>query len=324
VYPGAARLDDLATAVKAAHPGSIRTVTVDLTRYSGPGLAKGWLPEDVPGGYVTPIEPLIMDGGRSKPDETDPPRTSTPGLDAGRALASRLGADKTAVTSRPAPAGAAVLGEVRSPPIATLVETALRISDNVLAETLAREVAVSRGGEASFTGATREVLATLREAGLDPGGATVHDGSGLSTGDQVPARLLGEIMAAAARPTGATTVSTGTGTRSGTGTRPDGTAPVSGPAERAERLRPLLAGLPVAGGDGTLDDRFVSGPSAPGRGWVRAKTGTLTGVSSLAGVVVDADGRLLVFALMSNGTSPTDSRPRLDAVAAALRACGCR
>jgi D-alanyl-D-alanine carboxypeptidase/D-alanyl-D-alanine-endopeptidase (penicillin-binding protein 4) len=57
---------------------------------------------------------------------------------------------------------------------------------------------------------------------------------------------------------------------------------------------------------------------------VRAKTGTLTGVSSLAGVVTDADGRLLVFVLMSNGQSPSAVRPRLDALAATLSRCGCR
>jgi D-alanyl-D-alanine carboxypeptidase/D-alanyl-D-alanine-endopeptidase (penicillin-binding protein 4) len=126
--------------------------------------------------------------------------------------------------------------------------------------------------------------------------ATV-DGSGLSTDDQVPARLLGQILAAA-----------------------------SGPAseQRAARLRPLLSGLPVAGGDGTLDDRFGGADSSAGRGYVRAKTGTLTGVSALAGVVTDTDGRLLTFALMASGTSPAEARPRLDALAAALRECGCR
>jgi serine-type D-Ala-D-Ala carboxypeptidase/endopeptidase (penicillin-binding protein 4) len=57
---------------------------------------------------------------------------------------------------------------------------------------------------------------------------------------------------------------------------------------------------------------------------VRAKTGTLEGVNSLAGIVVDADGRLLVFALLSNGPSPSaEVRPALDAIAAALRSCGC-
>ena len=57
---------------------------------------------------------------------------------------------------------------------------------------------------------------------------------------------------------------------------------------------------------------------------VRAKTGTLTGVSSLAGITTDADGRLLVFALMSNGGLPSAVRPKLDAIAAQLSRCGCR
>ncbi len=57
---------------------------------------------------------------------------------------------------------------------------------------------------------------------------------------------------------------------------------------------------------------------------VRAKTGTLTGVTSLAGMVTDTDGRLLIFALMSNGPSPAVSRPKLDTMAAELSRCGCR
>ena len=115
----------------------------------------------------------------------------------------------------------------------------------------------------------------------------------------MPARLLGAVLAAAA-------------------------APAQG-ARDTEFLRPLLTGLPVAGGDGTLDDRFApDAPSASGRGVVRAKTGTLTGVSSLAGLVTDADGRLLVFALMSQRRQPGAVRPRLDAIAAQLSRCGCR
>ena len=125
------------------------------------------------------------------------------------------------------------------------------------------------------------------------------DGSGLSTEDRVPAKLLGALLAAAS-------------------------APSSGPTD-LQVLRPIVAGLPVAGGDGTLDDRFTPGsPAAAGRGVVRAKTGTLTGVSSLAGITTDTDGRLLVFALMSNGVNPALIRPRLDAFAAQLSRCGCR
>ena len=72
--------------------------------------------------------------------------------------------------------------------------------------------------------------------------------------------------------------------------------------------------------DAVLEDRF---DGSPGRGWVRAKTGTLTGVNSLAGTVLDAEGRILVFALLSNGPNPVSVRPRLDALAAGLRSCGC-
>src|SRR5439155_1032565 len=83
VYPDAAKLDTLAAAVRDAHPGPIRSVAVDTSLFAGPGLAPGWDPADIAGGYLTPIEPLIMDGGRSKPDELDPPRTPTPAADAG-------------------------------------------------------------------------------------------------------------------------------------------------------------------------------------------------------------------------------------------------
>ncbi|HEX4249352.1 MAG TPA: D-alanyl-D-alanine carboxypeptidase/D-alanyl-D-alanine-endopeptidase [Pseudonocardia sp.] len=297
VYPGAAKLDNLAEEVRNSHPGVIHTVTVDISRFTGDGMAQGWETSDIAGGNITPIEPLILDGGRTKPDELDPPRTADPALDAGKALAQRLGADPTKVAVATAPAAAAVLGEVSSPPINDLVENALRISDNVLAESLARQVAIARGADPSFVGAAGAVKDTLTAAGFDVSGVTTVDGSGLSTDDLVPARLLGQIMAVA-----------------------------GGPAsdKRAQRLRPLLSGLPVAGGDGTLDDRFGAGDSTAGRGFVRAKTGTLTGVSTLAGVVTDTDGRLLTFALMANGTSPSQSRPRLDALAAALRECGCR
>lgn len=298
VYPYAARLGALAAQVRAAVTRPVERVLVDIGRYTGPKLAPGWLPADVPAGYIAPIVPVMLDGGRADPTEAVSPRSRTPALDAAAELARRLGADPAATEIASAPPGARVLGAVRSAPIEDLVATLLRTSDNVLAEALARQVAIATGFEPSFAGAAAAVLHVLTTAGFDVSAAILVDGSGLSTRDRVPAALLSRVLAAAASPDSETA--------------------------RTRALRPILTGLPVAGGTGTLSSRYQGPAAIGGAGWVRAKTGTLTGVNSLAGIVLDADGRLLVFAFVSNGSLPSVARPRLDRMAAALRSCGCR
>jgi serine-type D-Ala-D-Ala carboxypeptidase/endopeptidase (penicillin-binding protein 4) len=305
-YPGAARLDDLVSQVRAAVHGPITRVLVDVSRYAGDALAPGWLPADVAGGYIAPIEPVMLDGGRADPTLDISPRAAKPATAAAAELARRLGADPDTVTVGSAPPGAMVLGEVSSPPMQDLIATALTRSDNVLAEVLAREVARQTGAQPSFSGASQAVLTVLRRHGFDVTGTTLVDGSGLSTSDAIPAALLTALLGAAAGPD-----------RSHAGQLDDGSQ-----QSRTAALRPLLVGLPVAGGSGTLADRY-HGPTLGGRGWVRAKTGTLTGVSSLAGTVLDVEGRVLVFALVSNGPNPVTVRPRLDALAVGIRSCGC-
>jgi serine-type D-Ala-D-Ala carboxypeptidase/endopeptidase (penicillin-binding protein 4) len=295
-YPGAARLDDLVSQVQAANHTPIRRVLVDVHRYVGEALAPGWLPADVAGGYIAPIVPVMLDGARTDPTQDVSPRAAKPATSAAAELARRLGADPDTVAVGSAPPGAAVLGEVSSAPMHDLIATTLRQSDNVLAEALAREVARATGAQPSFSGASQAVLTVLGNHGFDVSHTILVDGSGLSTSDAVSAALLTELLSAAAAP--------------------DESQP------RTAALRPLLVGLPVAGGSGTLADRYHNTASS-GRGWVRAKTGTLTGVNSLAGTVLGTEGRVLVFALLSNGPNPGSVRPRLDVVAAGLRSCGC-
>ena len=77
---------------------------------------------------------------------------------------------------------------------------------------------------------------------------------------------------------------------------------------------------------GTLsksEDRFQTPAVEAGVGWVRAKTGKVDVTYALAGYVPDVDGRLLVFALNSNGVTAGKSLNAQDAFAAALRTCGC-
>lgn len=299
VYPSPARLTDLADQVRRAVPGAITHVLIDTTRYQGPTMADGWDAGDVAGGNIAPIGPLMLDGGRIDPTQQDGAREQDPATAAGVAFAKLLGLPASAVSEGTASASATELGSVASAPVADLVEQLLQASDNVLAEIMARETAISRGVTPTFAGGVSATFAALDQAGIDTTGTTMVDGSGLSTRDRVTPQLLASLLAAAA-------------------------APAQGPDD-VVFLRPILAGLPVAGGAGTLEDRFAPGQnSAAGRGVIRAKTGTLTAANSLAGVVTDRDDRLLVFAFISNGVVPSRIRPALDDLAAQLSGCGCR
>jgi D-alanyl-D-alanine carboxypeptidase/D-alanyl-D-alanine-endopeptidase (penicillin-binding protein 4) len=136
----------------------------------------------------------------------------------------------------------------------------------------------------------------------------MNDGSGLSGRDRVPAGVLSQVLLKAVG------------------------SPVGNPAASpaGSQLRPLLAGLPVAGWDGTLaEQRRFAGAASAAFGRVRAKTGSLTGVSALAGVLTDRDGRLLVFSFVADrvpGGDPDSAAARvaLDQAVAAVAACGCR
>ncbi|WP_233498740.1 D-alanyl-D-alanine carboxypeptidase/D-alanyl-D-alanine-endopeptidase [Blastococcus sp. TF02A-26] len=292
VYPGAPTVADLADRVREALGGTpVTSVVVDNGLFTGPLTAPGWGPGDAPSSYAAPVTATAVDGARISPGNAQ--RSGAPGTDAGRALATALGAPGAAVRLGEAPAGARVLGEVRSAPVARLVEQMLAQSDNLLAEALGRHVALARGLPATFDGTAEAVPAALDEAGFATDGVTLADGSGLSSADRLPASLLGRLLTAAA----------------------DGSVP---------DLSAIVSGLAVAGYDGTLAERGDDDPAtAPGA--VRGKTGTLLGVHALAGTVVTADGRLLAFAFVadavSGGEAPAEAA--LDDAAAALAACGC-
>ncbi|MGH3545165.1 MAG: D-alanyl-D-alanine carboxypeptidase/D-alanyl-D-alanine endopeptidase, partial [Mycobacteriales bacterium] len=303
-YPGAASLDDLARQLKRTHPEPITTVTVDSSRYAGPTTAQGWDADVASGGYGAPVTPLAVDAARVTP--TDDRRSSSPDLDTGRVLAQRLAAPGTSVRvelnrdgggdpfaplTEPTP-----LATVESPPISQLVEIMLSSSDNVIAESLARQVALAGGEPASFTGAAAAVRQALVGLGINLGATQFIDGSGLSRDNRLSTNLLAQLLNLAAQP--------------GQG-----------------NLRSALTGLPVAGFTGTLHDRFDRGGSTAARSLVRAKTGSLSAVSSLAGTLTTEDGAVLAFAVIANGFAGNggDTAERLlDELAATIAGCGCR
>ena len=293
-YHGAARLSDLADQVRRSGVAPT-AVQVDTSLFSGPTFAPGWDPADIDGGDIAPVESVMLDAGRIQPATDESRRSVTPALDAGRALATALGVDpaRVTVTGHAVSSGARQLAAVQSAPLIDRLNEMMNVSDNVMAECIAREVAASMQRPLSFAGAVDAVTSRLNTAHVDTGAAILRDSSGLSVDDRLTAKILDSVVQAAA-----------------------------GPDE--PKLRPLLDLLPIAGGSGTLSDRFLDATfnAAGPAGWLRAKTGSLTAINALAGVVTDRSGRVLTFALISNDAGMS-GRTAIDAVASTLWSCGC-
>jgi D-alanyl-D-alanine carboxypeptidase/D-alanyl-D-alanine-endopeptidase (penicillin-binding protein 4) len=297
IYPGVARLDQLAEQVTKALGGTRPTkVLIDTTLFDGPETGLGWDGDVIPSGQVSKIQSLMVNGGRLKPthDESGDPRSSNPALSAGKAFAKLLGVPSSAVTKGKAGKSAKQLGVVQSPPLVQITDWMLQESDNTIAELVGRQVALAAGKPANFDDTSAAMLDKIKEMGLPSDEGDLYDASGLSRHDGISPTLLTQTLALAA-----------------SGQQP--------------ALSGLFDGLPVAGWSGTLANRFgAPAGNTVGQGVVRAKTGSLSGVNTMSGDLVTKDGRLLVFAIMaSGGPNASQAKQALDKVPARLVACGC-
>ena len=161
-----------------------------------------------------------------------------------------------------APSGAASLTGTRSPSLARLVRRMNKRSDNFFAEMLLKHLGAKIRGAGTTYHGSRVVRATLRRRGVPLSGVRIADGSGLSVYDRLTARAIGALLISA--------------------------------WSDVELKDAFVASLPIAGVDGTLEDRMTTGPA---RGHVRAKTGTTNTASSLSGFV----GARYVFSILQNG-----------------------
>lgn len=295
-YPHRADLATLAqqtASALVAHGVHRVSLRYDTSLFTGPTVNPSWPQSYITEGVVAPITALWADEGRTQGGNG---RVADPAADAARIFAHALAADGIAVkgapTAQAAPAGAGEIAHVDSPPLREIVDHVLETSDNEGAEVLAHQAGLAAGTGGSFDGGVQAVLATLPKLGVDTSGIVLHDGSGLSRDDRLSATALVQILQhAAAEP----------------------------------RLAPIVSALPVAAFSGSLEERYDD-HADPGRGVVRAKTGTLTGVDALAGYTRDADGAPVVFAVIADDVAVPNTlkaRDALDALASALTACRC-
>ncbi|HZC28960.1 MAG TPA: D-alanyl-D-alanine carboxypeptidase/D-alanyl-D-alanine-endopeptidase, partial [Gaiellaceae bacterium] len=222
-------------------------VVGDESWYDARRTVAGWKP----GFYIyesPPLSALVVDRDRG--------RSPNPALAAAAAFRGALRRAGVAVTG-PAKVGmandyAAQLGAVESPPLASIIRFMDHESDNFTAEMLLKELGAVQGRGGTSAAGAAVVMRELADAGVPLAGVRIVDGSGLSVLDRLTANALTSLLRA---------------------------------AWLDPNVRPVLRGaLPVAGVNGTLEDRMRRGPA---HGTVLAKTGTTSEASALSGFVRD-------------------------------------
>lgn len=301
-FSDAASVRELTDKIRPQIKGQkIDHIVVDNSVREGDLFNSTWDTDDIAGGNVTNLDSVMLNAGRINPTESYSPRSTEPGKDAARVLAGQLGLSDVTIDVENAtvatPMTASVdgnaqdslpedltwLGGVESAPLNTRIHDTLVHSDNLLAEAIAREVAGSQDAPRTFAGATESTLAVLRDHGVDLDKAVLKDNSGMSTSNRLSAHHLDQVLS-------------------------------------NHDLHSLLEQLPVSAVDGTLVNRYATGSGAEdSAGWVRAKTGTLSGVNTLAGTITTTSGRVLTFAFLATGENIDASRAALDRLANSLR-----
>lgn len=267
------------------------TVHVDASLFPAPTNGPGWT-----NGYTPYVVAPVRALARLYDYSND---TTTRAADVYIKKLQSLGFTVTRGDDSPAPADATLIAENAKHTVAGAVRLMLLDSENNIAETLYRQVAVKRGLPADWAGSRQAAEDSLRELGIDPTGLGLYDGSGVSRKDRLTASSLTQLIAL-----------TTTGD----------------PARFAEMY--AERSMPVSGQTGTLKagyGRYVTKASKCAAGKVRAKTGTLFDTIALSGVTSSVDGAQRAFSIMVNKRpskfSKLSTRQAVDALVATITGC---
>jgi D-alanyl-D-alanine carboxypeptidase/D-alanyl-D-alanine-endopeptidase (penicillin-binding protein 4) len=175
---------------------------------------------------------------------------------------------KHSVVRGTVPAGARLVLVDKSPPLKDVVATLNHYSNNVIAEALVKtmgaEVIGAPGTFDNGLAVGRQYLE--QKVGLQPGSYVYENGSGLNDVNRFTARQLAQLVRAV--------------------------------AADYEIATEWFTSLAVAGTQGTISHRMKETPAVR---HLRAKTGTLRGVSALSGTVVQPSGNVVAFSILTQG-----------------------
>jgi D-alanyl-D-alanine carboxypeptidase/D-alanyl-D-alanine-endopeptidase (penicillin-binding protein 4) len=231
---------------------------------------RDWPASSTTAGNVGTLSALLVDDGYERGPGRRTPFPDPPAGAAG-VLAGLLrlrGVAVGEVGGGRAPDEAEEIAVVESAPMAEVVGSMVRESDNASAELLTKELGLQEAGEGSTAAGVDVLREVLVDAELPLEGVALVDGSGLSRSNRLTCGLLAALIG-----------DVGTGSA-------------------------LDRSLAVAGRTGSLTERFLGTPLV---GRLRGKTGSLNGVETLAGVVETDSGQALSFAYLLNGPGTTDA-----------------
>jgi D-alanyl-D-alanine carboxypeptidase/D-alanyl-D-alanine-endopeptidase (penicillin-binding protein 4) len=241
---------------------------------------------------------------------------ANPALYAAQKLNTALEDENIAVRGKPttgaAPGGAVEVAEVRSPTVTQLLRLQNKDSDNFFAEMLAKGLAVSgkAGDPVRRKTDPLPVTPTVNSPGTATPAPAVPGPATTKAGTQVVARF--------ARTLGATPrLVDGSGLARGDQASPRSVAMLLDHLRDRPDFSAIYNSLPIAGRDGTLDNRMRRGPA---RNHCHAKTGTLTGVSALSGYCSTPGGHTVVFSILMNGVNVSGAHVLQDRMVQAIAA----
>ena len=257
----------------------VKQVQIDTSAWTAPSFIESWGRENITEGFIAPMEPAMIYGARLNGARSG----DVPRSNTPALDVAGAVARELGVTAFSKAEGTVPAGEgVKE--LAKVESPTLRERIEKLMETSDNVMAEAVGRELSGNDPVGETLRILGEHFQIPADLKIFDNSGMSKANRIPAEFLDSLMFAAAKDN--------------------------------SRLSAILATLPVAAGTGTLESRYTT---LRGRGYVRAKTGTLTDTSALVGIILSESGRVYTFAIISNDAPILEARSAMDELASAVR-----